>query len=142
MAHTIPTVADLVRRFPAFAVVPVSTVEMYIADAAAMAVDTSWGEANYAVAIAAKAAHEMALFGLGEQSETESYAAAGLTSIKSGNFQASFSADTVKKASAGGLDATRYGQLYKRLLRAEKAGPRVVAQANYAGPPPRDGFLT
>lgn len=141
MAHTVPTVANLVARFPAFAAVPISTVEQYIADAAATAVSTSWLEADYTIAIAAKAAHEMALLGLGARSEVEGYAASGLTSIRTGDFQASFSGDTVKRASAGGLDATPYGRVYKRLLKTNKGGPRVIARANFAGPPPSDGFL-
>lgn len=127
MAYDIPTAADLIARYPAFADVAVATIDVHIGDASTSAVDTSWTEADYAPAIAAKAAHEMALLGLGEQGEAAGYAAAGLTSVKSGNFQASFSADKVKKASGGTLDATPYGQAYKRLLRKNKGGPRVVA---------------
>ena len=141
MAYTIPTAANLIARYPAFANVATATIDVHIADAASDSVDTSWPEAYYAPAIAAKAAHEMALLGLGSQSEAAGYAAAGVTSIRSGNFQASFSADTVKKASGGGLDATYYGRAYKALLRKAKGGPRVVGRAAYAGPPPTDGFL-
>lgn len=141
MAYEIPTAADLVARYPAFADVAESTIAVHIADAATSAVDTSWAEAEYAPAIAAKAAHEMALLGLGAQSESAGYAAAGVTSIRSGNFQAQFSADAVKKASGGGLDATVYGLAYKRLLKRNRGGPRVVARSAYAGAPPSDGFL-
>lgn len=141
MSHTLPTVADLVARYPAFAAVPISTAETYIADAARDRVDTSWSATDYGPAILAAAAHEMALFGLASQSEVAGYAAAGVTSVRSGNFQASFSADAVKRASAGGLDATPYGQAYKRLLKRNKGGPRVVGGPAFSGSPPSDGFL-
>ncbi len=127
MAYEIPTAADLIVTYPAFADVPAATIDKHIANAASAAVDTSWDGADYAPAIEAKAAHEMALLGLGAQGEVAGYAAAGLTSIRSGNFQASFSADKVKKASGGTLDATPYGQAYKRLLYKNKRGPRVVS---------------
>jgi len=141
MAYTIPTAADLIAKYPAFADVATATVDAHIADASVQAVDTSWPEEYYAAAIAAKAAHEMALLGLGVQSESSGYAAAGVTSIRSGNFQASFSADAVKKASDGGLDATAYGRAYKSLLRKAKGGPRVIARGSYAMPAPTDGYL-
>lgn len=126
MAYDIPAAADLIARYPAFTAVPVPTINVHIADAAASAVDQSWDETDYAPAIAAKAAHEMALLGLGDHGEAAGYAAAGVTSIRSGNFQASFSNDAVKRASGGGLDATPYGQAYKRLLRKNKGGPRLA----------------
>lgn len=141
MAYTIPTAANLKARYPAFAAVADATVDVYLGDAARERVDTSWIEADYAPAIMAAAAHEMALLGLVTQSETASHIAAGVTSIRSGNFQATFSADAVKRASGGGLDATPYGQAYKRFLRRNKSGPRVVAQPSYSGPPPSDGYL-
>lgn len=141
MAYTIPTAADLIARYPAFANVATGTIDVHIADASTSAVDRSWIEADYSAAIAAKAAHEMALLGLGAQSESAGYAAAGVTSIRSGNFQASFSADAVRKASGGSLDATPYGQAYKRLLKKSKGGPRVVARAGFHGGPPTDGYL-
>lgn len=126
MAYTVPTAADLIARYPAFSAVPSATIDVHIGDASTQAVDTSWAETDYAAAIAAKAAHEMALLGLGEQGEAAGYAAAGVTQIRSGNFQASFSGDAVKKASGGGLDATPYGRAYKRLLRKNKGGPRLA----------------
>lgn len=141
MAYTIPTAANLIARYPAFAAVATATIDVHIADAATDAVDTSWPEALYAPAIAAKAAHEMALLGLGEQGEAAGYAAAGVASIRTGNFQASFSQGSVDRASRGGLDATPYGRAYKRLLRNAKGGPRVVARATFAGDPPTDGLL-
>jgi len=141
MAYQIPTAANLIARYPAFAAVPTATIDVHIADAASAAVDTSWPEPYYAPAIAAKAAHEMALLGIGEQSEAAGQAAAGVTSLRSGNFQVQFSADAVKRANDGGLSATYYGRAYKVLLRKAKGGPRVVASATFAGAAPADGFL-
>lgn len=126
MAYDIPTAADLKARYPAFAAVADATVDIYIADAASAGVDTSWGEADYAPAIAALAAHNMALLGIGESSEAEGYARIGVTSVRSGQFSVGLSADKVKAASGGTFDATAYGQAYKRLLRKNKGGPRVV----------------
>lgn len=132
MAYSVPTVADLVAKYPEFAQVPVSVVESYISDAVALDVDTSWLESTYAPAVKAKAAHEMALAGLGDMGEAATQVAAGVTSIRSGNFQASFSADTVRRASDGGLRSTRYGREYRRLLLRNKSGPRVVVGGSFA----------
>lgn len=126
MAYVVPTAADLVARYPAFAQVAEATIGVHIGDASVSAVDTTWPEELYAPAIAAKAAHEMALLGLGEQSEAAGYAAAGVTSIRSGNFQASFSGGSVDRVTRGALDATPYGRTYKRLLKSAKGGPLVV----------------
>lgn len=137
MTHTIPTAADLIARYPAFALVPGATIGVYIADAATQAVDLSWTALNYGPAIAAKAAHEMALLGLGDHGEAAAQMAAGVTSVRSGNFAATFSAERAKAASGGGLDATPYGLTYRRLLRSEKGGPRVVP----ASAPPAPHWL-
>lgn len=131
MAYEIPTAADLIARYPAFAAVAPETIEIHIADAAASGVDTSWAEADYAPAIVALAAHNMALLGLGDQGEAAGYAAAGVTSIRTGNFQASFSERRVNDASGGGFAATVYGRIYKVLLQRNRGGPRVVGGGTY-----------
>jgi len=134
MAHTVPTAADLIALYPAFADVATGTINAHIATASTTAVGTEWPEAYYAPAINAKAAHEMALLGLGTRSQAAGYAADGVTRIKSGDFEASFSNDAVAQASAGGLDSTPYGRAYRLLLRKAKAGPRIVARGSYSGP--------
>lgn len=126
MAYEIPTAADLKALYPAFDAVADATVNAHIARASTQAVDTSWAEIDYAPAITDYAAHTMALAGLGVQSETDKYARAGVTGIRTGNFSANFSDKRVSKASGGGLDATTYGQSYKLALRRNKRGPRVV----------------
>lgn len=125
MAFTEPTPADLKTRYPAFADVADATVQTYLDDTAT-SVDGSWREADYIPAKVAKAAHEMALAGIGARSEVDGYAAAGLTSVKSGAFDVSFSAAKVARASGGTLDATPYGQAFRRILKRNKGGPRLA----------------
>jgi hypothetical protein len=126
MAYEVPTAAALIARYPAFAAVAVETIDIHIADAAASGVDTSWIEGDYAPAIAALAAHNMALLGIGDHGELAGFAQAGVTRIRTGNFDAGFSERKVGAASSGGFDATTYGQRYKVLLRRSKGGPRLV----------------
>lgn len=138
MAYDLPTAADLITRYPAFADVAVETIDLHISDASSGA-DTSWVEADYAPAIAALAAHNMALLGIGAQGEVAGYARAGVTRIRSGNFDASFSEGAVVKASSGSFEATPYGRIYKVLLQRNRGGPRVVvgrvtADDAYPGP--------
>ncbi len=125
MAYTEPTVADLVTRYPAFALVPISTVEMYLADAAGGA-DDSWLEADFIPGRVALAAHMMAVTGLGTQTEVQKFAAAGLRSVRSGSFSADFTDSAASRAAGGGLDATPYGRAYKVLLKRNRGGPRLV----------------
>ncbi|MCA9269519.1 MAG: DUF4054 domain-containing protein [Planctomycetales bacterium] len=126
MAYEVPTAAYLKARYPAFDAVADATIDVHIADAAASAVDTSWREADYQPAIASYAAHKMAMLDIGSHGQAAGYARQGVTSIRSGNFQASFDADKAKAAAAGSLDATPYGQEYKRLLYINRGGVRVV----------------
>lgn len=133
MAYEIPTAAELIARYPAFAAVPGATIDIHLADAAANGADTSWVEADYAPAVIALAAHNMALLNIGDHGEAAGFARAGLTRIRTGNFDAAFSEGKVAAASGGGFDATPYGQIYKRLLRKNKAGPRVLGARPGAG---------
>lgn len=126
MAYEIPTAAQVKARYPAFAAVADATIDVYVADAAASAVDTSWREADYLPAIASYAAHRMAMLNIGAHGQAAGYALQGVTGIRSGNFQATFDADKAKAAASGSLDATPYGQEYKRLLGINRGGPRVV----------------
>lgn len=132
MAYTEPTPDDLKARYPAFADVADATVQVYLDDTVT-SVDGSWREADYIPAKVAKAAHEMALVGIGKRSEAEGWAAAGLNRIQSGNFNASFSDAKVSAASGGTLKATPYGQAYLRILKRNKGGPRVVPARLPAG---------
>lgn len=134
MAYTEPTPADLKTRYPAFANVADATVQTYLDDTAT-SVDGSWREGDYIPAKVAKAAHEMALAGIGERSEVAGFAAAGVNRIRSGNLDVSISDSRAARASGGTLDATPYGQAYRRILKRNKGGPRLVG-----GPAPRCGW--
>lgn len=134
MAYTEPTPADVKARYPAFADVADETVQVHLDDTAT-SVDVSWREADYIPAKAALAAHTMALAGIGARSEVEGFAAAGVNRVRSGNFDVSISDSRASRASGGTLDATPYGQAYKRILKRNKGGPRLAG-----GPAPACGW--
>lgn len=127
MAYDIPTAASLIARYPAFAAVPVETIDIYITDAATQAVDRSWRETDYGPAITAYAAHQMMLLGIGNHGEHAEYLRNGVTDIWTGSFRVKFADPPAVKAAGGKLDATPYGRIYKLLLRINRGGPRVVA---------------
>jgi hypothetical protein len=136
MAYTEPTPADLKTRYPAFADVADATVQVYLDDTVT-SVDGSWREADYIPAKAALAAHNMALASIGVRSEVDGYAAAGVNRIRSGQVDISISDAKAARASGGGLDATVYGQAYKRILKRNKGGPRLaggIARVDGWGP--------
>lgn len=126
MAYDVPTAATLKATYPAFAGVADATVDIHLATASTTAVDTSWREADYAPAIVAFAAHRMALLNIGDHGQVAGYARQGVTSLRSGSFGVSLDPDKAKAAASGSLDATPYGQEYKRLLGMNKSGPRVL----------------
>jgi hypothetical protein len=121
MAYNVPTAADLKTRYPAFAAVPDATVEYWIGDAQRF-VDEGWREADYGPALLSRAAHEMALAGIGASSGIPE----GVTSFKSGSFSASISDAAAQAQVKGGLQATRYGREFAAILRRNFAGPRLV----------------
>lgn len=126
MAYTQPDAATLKLRFPAFAAVPDETVEYWLADARLIVTD-SWIEADRAPAEMALAAHNMAMNGLGTAGgAVGQLAAMGVTDFRSGAMSASFDAETVRAANAGGYEATRYGVAFRAFLRRNKGGPFTV----------------
>jgi hypothetical protein len=127
--HLIPSAADLKATYPAFDSVSDAVVAVHISRAATQAVDASWPEGEFTTAAIDYAAHTMALVGLGASDETTRYQRAGVTSIRTGQFSASFSDQAVSKAAGGGLDSTPYGRAYKLALRRVKGGARIVAPA-------------
>lgn len=135
MAYAAPTVRDLVARYPAFAAVPISTVELYLADATGV-IDESWVERDYIPAACALAAHNMAVLGLDKKTEVETYVSQGITRVRSGNFDLQISDAVASRAAAGGYDATPYGRAFRVLRRRNCAGPRIVT----AGPACVPGF--
>lgn len=136
--YELPTPAMLKARYPAFAAVDNSIIQYWLTDALRF-VDTSWTEGDYAVAIMAMAAHNMARAGYGSASAGIG-GAAGVESFKSGGVSIQFSADAVKAAVAGGYASTPYGQEYADLLARNKGGPRVVGGGRIIGCGGFNGF--
>lgn len=123
MAHTPPTICDFHARYPAFASVDNLVVQYWLTDAERF-VDTTWREADYAPAIMAAAAHNMAAAGL--LSGEAGLALKGVSSFKSGTFSASISDAAASSAAKGGWGATAYGREFERLMHRNFAGPRLV----------------
>lgn len=129
MSYDLPTPADLIRRYPAFAAVDPDTIIYWLTDAQRF-VDQSWPiESDYAPAIIAAAAHNMMDAGVAgiSGSDMPGMLAAGVTQFKSGTFTAQFSDEAVKAALADGFASSKPGQEYLRLLRRNKGGPSVTA---------------
>lgn len=120
MAYVVPTANDLQARFPAFAAVLDATIDLYIADAQ---VDTSWLESDYATAIMLWAAWAMTDVGIGTGGEISGYIGSGVSRLKSGTLDVSFSD---KAASLSGYETNIYGRQFLALLRKNKGGPRVI----------------
>jgi hypothetical protein len=123
VAYTVPTANQIQAKYPAFAAVPDATIDLYIADAP---VDTTWLERDYTNAIMLWTAHTMTLNGIGAGTDAEIAAAglSGVTRLKSGTLDVSFSGEGA--GSGSGYQATVYGRQYYELLRKNKGGPRVV----------------
>ena len=117
MAYVIPTANELQTKYPAFAAVADATIDVYIADAQ---VDETWLEADYAPAIMAWAAWSMTDAGIGTGGEIAGYIGSGVTKLKSGTLDVSFS------DSASGYETNIYGRTYLMLLRKNKGGPRTI----------------
>lgn len=123
MAYVIPTADQLQAKFPAFAAVPDATIDLYIADAQ---VDESWFEDDYQTAIMLWAAWAMTDFGIGTGGEISGYVGSGVSRLKSGTLDVSFSD---KASAASGYATNVYGRAFYDLLRKNKGGPRVIRSA-------------
>lgn len=121
-----PSAAHLIMRYPVFAAVPIGTIRMWLTDAE-RSVDSSWIEGDYAAALMALAAHNMALAGYGTEAAAVSGIPSGVKSFKSGQFSAEFTEQQANARASGALSSTRYGLEYQQLLRRNKGGPLVMA---------------
>lgn len=126
MAYTAPTPAELKLRYAAFADVADETVQYWLTDSERF-VDTSWTEADYAPALMARAAHSMALQGLGAAGSEAVTLLAGVTRFRSASMDVSISEAAASARSGGGYSATPYGQEFAAIQRRNFSGPRVVA---------------
>lgn len=131
MPYTAPTPDQLQARYPAFASVLDATIQVWLTDAERY-VDETWMEGDYAPAIMALAAHNMALNNIGEQTAAAAFPA-GVTRFKSGAMDVTIS-DTAAAAQArGGYGSTSYGREFQLMLRRNFGGPAVVAAGVDAG---------
>ncbi len=122
MAYDAPAPADLILRYPAFSAVDETVIQYWLTDAERF-VDTTWIEGDYAPALMARAAHSMALAGIGV---TASAIPGGVTRFKSGAMDVTI-ADAVAAAQAsGGYPSTRYGLEFAGLQRRNFGGPRLA----------------
>lgn len=125
-----PSVAHLLARYPAFADVSPITIKLWLADAERVVTET-WIEGDYAPGLMSLAAHNMAMLGLGSTSSSASSPVtalpAGVTSVKSADFAMSITPEQANRASSGSLESTLYGNEFYKLLRRNRAGPRVMA---------------
>lgn len=125
MAYTKPTPAELIARYPAFTDVASDVRQYWLTDAERF-VDESWTETDYAPALMAMAAHNMTLAGLGSDAAATADIPSGISKLKSGSLDVTFTESAANARAAGSLDATRYGAEYKLLLKRNKGGPRVT----------------
>lgn len=122
-----PTASDLKARYPAFASVPDSTVDLWINDAQRI-VTAGWSNVDYAPALMALAAHNMALQGLGVSGASAGLPA-GLTSFRSASLSVSFSEAAAAQQVAGGYSSTPYGREFAPMLRRNVGGLHLVGCA-------------
>jgi hypothetical protein len=121
-----PSPQHLKQRYPAFASVDAGTIEYWLGDGERY-VTTSWAESDYAPALMAYAAHNMALGGLGTDASAIAALPAGVTRIKSGSFEAALTDAAANARATGSFGATRYGQEFLAMLRRNRGGPLVMA---------------
>jgi hypothetical protein len=120
-----PSVAHFITRYPTFEDVEPTTVQLWLTDAERY-VDTSWMEGDYAAALMAMAAHNLAISGLGAEAAQTADLPPGITGMKIGTLGLTFDSALTRDKATGSLSSTRYGSYYLSLLRRNKAGPRVA----------------
>ena len=127
MAYDAPDPAALKARYPAFAAVADETIQYWLTDAGRF-VDTSWIESDYAPALIAHAAYDMARVSVAGLigADEAALVAGGVTDFQSASVRLRFSDEAVKVAVAGGYGSNIYGIEYFALLSRSKAGPRVI----------------
>lgn len=128
--HDAETAAFL-TAFPAFAGVTDATLQFWIGRASGL-IDASWSAHDRAFAGYLLAAHYMTLNGLGAGTEAEmaNNGATGMTKLKSGAFEVSFSDGA--GANKGAYSGTKYGLQFYEILRRNKAGPLVTGGGLWA----------
>lgn len=126
MPYATPTPADIKADFPAFANADDAVIQRRI-DRTASSVDESWSEADYAYARSLLTAHYLVLDGIGQGTDAElaGLGLSGVSRLKSGSLDVSFS-DTTSGVQLGGYDSTSYGRRFLALLRRNRGGPLIT----------------
>jgi Protein of unknown function (DUF4054) len=119
-----PSPAHFIMRYPAFATVSPATIQFWLTDAERF-VDTTWIEGDYAAAIMAHAAWQMAKGGHGAGLAGEGFGA-GVTRFKSGAMDVTISDKVAGAAASGGVAAGIYEAEFIALRRRNFSGPRLV----------------
>lgn len=129
MAYVAPTPADFKAKYPQFSAVTDSVVQGAL-DEAALRVDESWLERDFAIARMLFAAHVLTITGSGtdQESKLAGLVNSGLTSVKSGSLQVQLGAlvGGAKKEVVRGLESTTYGQRFMDLMRFNHPGVVVI----------------
>lgn len=122
--YTAPLPGHLTARYPAFAGVPFTTIQMWLTDAERF-VTTGWRSKDYPVAIMALAAHNMAIQGLGTDN-SDAQIPGGVTSFKMGPMQINLTPQAANAKLAGDVTSTRYGAEYAFLRDMNFGGPELA----------------
>jgi hypothetical protein len=115
MAYVAPTADEFLTRFPEFEGQDDAIDNALIE--AGRAVDTNWTEGDYKPAIMYYAAHLLTaseIASSGKEIASESIGPLSVSYFKSG------------ENSDGWITTSGYGQMYLRLLRLNRGGPRVI----------------
>ncbi|MEG3086176.1 DUF4054 domain-containing protein [Sphingomonas sp. PB4P5] len=123
MPYDLPTPANLKLRYAAFATVDEARVQYWLTDAERF-VDTTWGEADYAAALMAKAADSMVRNAVpGVVQGVTADLPAGVTSFRSASFSATVTEAAANRSITG---SNPYGAEFALLQRRNFGGPRLV----------------
>lgn len=125
-----PTPANLAALYPEFGSVSPVQLQYYL-DRAAVSVDTSWSEGDFAHARMVLAAHLLTLGGIGDSAEAATvregsgeFRSMGIGPLRLERFD--------KGSGKSTYATTRYGREFRDLLRRNKGGPRVAGYQSAA----------
>lgn len=125
MAYTAPTPEQFKLLYPAFATTPDEAVQAAL-DYAAVRVGDGWSDEDGPLGISYLAAHNLTLDGHGAGAKVAGQRMAGVRSMSSGTFAASFEANSDDSV----LRTTSWGKRYLELL-ARYAGGPLVARVSF-----------
>lgn len=118
MAYTVPSADDLIERFPEFEDVDSDLLDRVIADAA-LQVDTTWLEADYARAILYLAAHLLSV----STAQSDGESTDDIASEHIGRISVTYRGSTAASSSLG---STTYGEQFVLLRRLNHPAIKVV----------------